>query len=104
LAGALIEHISDPVSAIGVFAGLVNEAVIISLTEVVDSDAESMHPIGDWTNPNMDFEWWKLSRGLYRRVFDNLGFDVKFVDVTAVYVPDGRREVTRPTIVAIRRR
>ena len=103
LAGAIIEHISDPVSAIGAFARLASKAVIIPLTEVVDTDAESMHPTGDWTNSAMDFEWWKLSRGLYRRVFDNLGFDVKFVDATAVYVPGGRHEVTRPTIVAVRR-
>lgn len=48
-AGAIVEHISDPVSAIGAFARLANEAVIISMTGVVDTDAESMHPTG--------FEW-----------------------------------------------
>lgn len=103
LAGAIIEHISDPVSAIGVFAWLAKEAVIIPFTEVVDTDEEIMHTTGDWSKSHLDFEWWKLSRGLYRRVFDNLDFDVEFVKSTAVYNPGGTGEVTRPTIIARRR-
>ena len=84
LAGAIIEHFSDPVSAIGVFARLAEEAVIFPFTEVVDTDEESMHPAAG-------------------RVFDNLGFDVDFIKSTAVYIPAGSGEVTRPTIIACRR-
>jgi SAM-dependent methyltransferase len=103
LAGAIIEHISDPVSAIGTFAWLAKDAVIISFTEVVDTEEWTMQTMGDWSNPDFDFEWWKLSRGLYRRVFDNLGFDVEFVKSTAVYNPGAPKEATRPTIIARRR-
>ncbi len=100
MAGAIIEHLADPVSAIGEMARLANEAVIIPFTEVIDSKEWTMHANGDWSNPALDFLWWRLSRGLYHRVFENLGFAVEIVTSKAKYNPGGRKEVTRPTIIA----
>ena len=103
LAGAVLEHLSDPISAIGAFARLAKEAVVIAFTDVVDTDECVMQPVYDLSEPRLDYGWWKLSRGLYRQVFDNLGFTIEIAKTTAFYTPwdDGLRgEVTRPTIIA----
>lgn len=110
LAGAIIEHLADPVSAIGGMARLANEAVIIAFTDVHDSEELIMRANGDWSNPVWDYEWWTLSRGLYRRVFENLGFAIEIVSSTALANPhpfnnlSGPQEVTRPTVIARRLR
>jgi hypothetical protein len=108
LAGAIVEHLADPVSAIGGMARLANEAVIIAFTDVHDSEELTMHANGDWSNPAWDYEWWTLSRGLYRRVFKNLGFGIEIVPCTALLNPNpfndlsAPLEVARSTIVARR--
>jgi SAM-dependent methyltransferase len=98
-AGAIIEHLSDPVSTIGNLAALANEAVIISFTPVIDSDAQLMETANDWTNPNHNFTFWTLSKGLYKRIFENIGFSVQFVPARARFAG---AEVTRPTIIGRR--
>jgi SAM-dependent methyltransferase len=106
LAGAIIEHLSDPVSAIGALARLAKEAVIIAFTNVVDSDELLMRPTEHgMSDPAVEFEWWSLSRGLYRQVFENVGFSVEFTESTAVYAPHENlaKEHVRPTIIARRR-
>lgn len=102
LAGAIVEHIADPISAIGVLAGLANEAVIIACTDIVDTDEWVLQPGHDLSNPVLDFEWWKLSRGLYQRIFENLGFTIEIVESKAFYVPAGK-ELSRFTIIARRK-
>lgn len=110
LAGAIVEHLADPVSAIGGMARLANEALIIAFTDVHDSEEMTMRANGDWSNPVWDYEWWTLSRGLYRRVFENLGFAIEIVSSTALANPNpfnnlsAPQEVTRPTIIARRSR
>jgi SAM-dependent methyltransferase len=106
IAGAIIEHLADPVSAIGALARLAKEAVIIAFTNVVDTDELLMRPTEHGMgNPAVDFEWWLLSRGLYRQVFENLGFTVDFAASTATYTPyEGVADTqVRPTIIARRR-
>ena len=106
LAGAVIEHLADPVSAIGCMARLAREAVIIAFTGVHDSEELTMHALNGWSDPALEYTWWELARGLYRRVFENLGFDIEIVACRAIYNPNpfndlsAPLEVTRPTIVA----
>jgi len=104
-AGAIIEHLSDPVSAIGALARLANEAVIIASTNILDTDEWVMRPSHDIADPAVDFEWWKLSSGLYRQIFDNLGFTLSIVESTAIYSPTGTENEAhpRPTLIAHRR-
>ncbi|MHB8108262.1 MAG: hypothetical protein ACYDH4_12700, partial [Candidatus Cryosericum sp.] len=52
-------------------------------------------------NPANFFTWWALSRGLYRRIFANLGFSVEIVTASAFNV-DIKTEVTRETVIARR--
>ena len=87
IAGALIEHISDPVTAIGNMARLAREAVIIAFTPVEESDKQFMQTTNKWDNSSFNYTWWTLSKGLYRRVFDNLGFDAEFKQSFAIYHP-----------------
>jgi hypothetical protein len=52
---------------------LAKEAVIVAFTPVVDTDELLMRPITDMANPEAYWTWWALSRGLYQRIFRNVG-------------------------------
>lgn len=100
LAGAILEHLSDPVAALANLAGLACEAVIIAFTPVIDSDRLFMETANDWKNPAHNFTFWVLSRGLYERVFSNLGFTIEIVPAKAKW---NGHEHERHTIIARRR-
>jgi hypothetical protein len=91
-------------------ARLANDAVIIAFTDVHDSEELIMRANGDWSNPVWDYEWWTLSRGLYRRVFENVGFDIEIVSSRAIANPhpfsdaSAPQDITRPTIIVRRMR
>ena len=106
IAGALIEHLSDPVSSIADIAGRATEAVIIAFTPVEESDELLLRTANAWDNPIHSGTWWTLSRGIYQRVFDNLGFDIEIVNSVAHFrpTPGQTLRVERPTIIARRRR
>lgn len=106
IAGAITEHLSDPVTAIGNLSVLAREAIIIAFDPVVNSDDLTLTAGPNWTDlrPRADHTWYFLSRGLYRRVFENLGFDVSFADSYAVPLFAGVTEPTRRTTVVATRR
>ncbi|SFM25773.1 hypothetical protein SAMN05192568_102441 [Methylobacterium pseudosasicola] len=106
MAGAIVEHLSDPVYAIGAWARLAKEAVLIPFTDVLPLDELVIHPITNLDNPNIFYVWWHLSRGLYTKIFDNLGFNIAFTQAHALHNDDasGPRLATRPSIIATRRR
>lgn len=105
MAGAIVEHLSDPVFAIGAWARLAREAVLIPFTDVIPVDDLMMRPITPLDNAQVNYVWWHLSRGLYTKIFDNLGFDVHFTLARADHHDDASGTVTakRPSIIAIRR-
>ncbi len=102
LAGAIFEHLANPIGVLDNLAGMATEAVIIAFTLVADTDAQVLCTANDWSNPaeTHSLTWWTASRGLYNRVFDNLGFDVTYVNATAKC---NGVDIDRPTIVAKRR-
>jgi hypothetical protein len=100
-AGAILEHLSDPVSAIGTFTRLAKEAVIIPFTPVLNTEKLIIRPFTDFANPVNYFTWWSLSRGMFRRIFLNCGFEIELVNAGA-YDADLGVDVKRPTIVARR--
>jgi hypothetical protein len=77
IAGAVIEHLADPVGAVGAMCRLANEAVIVAFTPIANDAKASMVPMGTWADPQLDYTWWLLSRGLLDRVFANLGFTIE---------------------------
>lgn len=105
MAGAIVEHLSEPVYAIGAWARLAREAVLIPFTDVIPDDQLLMRPITSLDNANINYVWWHLSRGLYNKVFDNLGFDVHYTLAQAEHHDDtsGSTIAKRPSIIAIRR-
>ena len=78
LAGALIEHLSDPVTTLGACCRLAREKVVIGFTPAHDSIEEFMKPLIPWEKAEDDYVWWGLSSGLYRHVFANMGFSIEF--------------------------
>jgi hypothetical protein len=103
IAGALLEHLSDPVSAIGNLAALASETLIVAFTPVEETGELTMRTGSDWDDPAIAYTWWTLSRGLYERLFENLGFSVEFVPATGLFRVGEERVVERSTIVARRR-
>lgn len=105
IAGAIVEHISDPIFAIGAWARVAKEALLIPFTTVVPTSELLMRPITSWTDPSYSYAWWELSRGLYERIFDNLGFDVEFREATARFNQPHADyiDATRSSLIARRR-
>ena len=103
IAGAIIEHLADPVSSICNMALLAEETLIIAFTPVEDTDEQLMRTANRWDDPVYCYTWWTLSRGLYERILGNIGFSVEFVTATAVTQAGDQRVVAeRPTIIARR--
>lgn len=103
IAGAIVEHVSDPVAFIDSLARLADEALIIAFTPVAPTDELLMRTMNDWATAALNYSWWELSRGLYRRLFTNLGMECRFVPSVATCNQDGyTREVWRETIIATR--
>jgi SAM-dependent methyltransferase len=105
MAGAIVEHLSEPVYAIGAWARLAREAVLIPFTDVVPVDDLLLRPITPLDDGRINYVWWHLSRGLYNKIFDNLGFDVYYTSARAEHHDGegGSTVATRPSLIALRR-
>jgi SAM-dependent methyltransferase len=103
IAGAILEHLSDPVGAIASMASVTREALVIAFTDVAGGRGQYMETANTWasTDPSHSFTFWHLSKGLYQRVLGNLGFDVEFLPAKARL---GGHEYRRDTIVATRKK
>ncbi len=99
IAGAFIEHMSDPVTALGHLCRLAEETVVIGFTPVAPGEGRFMRPITQW-KPETAFAWWELSEELYRAVFDACGFDLEVMPAQALH---RGTPATRSTLVARRR-
>jgi hypothetical protein len=99
IAGAFIEHMSDPLTALGHLARLARDCVVIGFTPVDPGPGRLMRPITEW-KPETAFAWWVLSEELYRAVFDACGFDIEIRPARALH--HGHLAM-RSTIVARRR-
>jgi SAM-dependent methyltransferase len=103
IAGAILEHINDPVSALANMAMVTRERLIIAFTPIIESEEIILRAATTMTDPASDFTWWTGSRGMYRRVLENMGFEIeRIVPSVAFYEPQGEPEM-RSTLVARRR-
>jgi SAM-dependent methyltransferase len=102
IAGAILEHLSDPVGTLGMLARLAKEAVIIAFTPIEDTDDMLMRPITDLSNPTNYYTWWSLSRGLYRCIFRNVGFPYVDIVPAKAFAVKVEAEFIRPTLIALR--
>lgn len=103
-AGALMEHLADPVSALGAICRVATETVVVAFTPVDDTSNELfMRQLVPWT-PETAYVWWVLSKELYTSIFNGMGFDPAFLPSSAMRRETGIiHEVPRQTIVARRR-
>jgi SAM-dependent methyltransferase len=103
IAGAILEHINDPVSALANMALVTRERLIIAFTPIIESEEIILRAATAMIDPASDFTWWVGSRGMYRKVLENMGFEIeRIVPSVAVYESRGEPE-TRSTLVARRR-
>ena len=103
LAGAILEHLNDPVSALANMAMVTRERLIVAFTPIIESEEIILRGAHPMTDPAADFTWWIGSRGLYRKVLENMGFQIEsIVPSVAFNEPKGEPE-TRSTLVARRR-
>lgn len=101
LVGAVLEHLSDPITALGSIARLTKETLVL-VTPLVQTEERiaRFEPTAD--NPDHDYTWWTYSVGLYREILKILGFSiVRITEAEYRHDWDDRWE-TRPTVVAVR--
>jgi hypothetical protein len=104
IAGAIIEHLSDPVYSIGAFCKVAKEAVLLPWIDVIPTSELRLEPVSGFKDSNNSFAWWMLSDGLYRTIFGNLGFDIRFSLSEAIHHddPPGPQKRERSCLIATR--
>lgn len=99
--GAVLEHLSDPISALASISRLTKKTVVV-VTPLLESDERIAHFQGAADHPENDFTWWIYSIGLYREIFKMLGFSIARISNSEYYYHQGDRLEVRSTIVAVR--
>jgi len=102
VAGAVLEHISDPVSAIGVLSQLAKETIVVAFTPLLDSEELLMKSATALNDPRQEYTWFTLSKGLLQRILENVGFRIQKVVWSRQYARYRDAWEERPTIVARR--
>jgi SAM-dependent methyltransferase len=100
--GSVVEHLSDPITALGSIARLTKDRMVI-VTPLLETDEPMARFEGRAANPDADFTWWTYSLGVYREVLGMLGFEIERVNRATYYYMYGDRDEERSTIVASRR-
>ena len=101
LVGSVLEHLSDPVTALASIARLTRETMVV-VTPLLETEEPLARFEGRADKPEADFTWWVYSLGIYREVFGMLGFGIAQVTRADYYYMYGGRFETRSTIVARR--
>src|SRR2546423_3892064 len=100
--GSVLEHLSDPITALGSIARLTKERMVI-VTPLLETKEPVARFEGQADKPEADFTWWIYSLPVYREILGMLGFEIEKVSPANYYYMYGDREEERSTIVAIRR-
>lgn len=101
IVGSVLEHLSDPITALASIAKLTGEAMVV-VTPIIKTDERiaRFEPSAD--RPKADFTWWTYSVGIYREVFQMLGFRIAGITSAEYRYHYLDRFETRHTIVAVR--
>jgi SAM-dependent methyltransferase len=99
--GSLLEHLSDPISAMASILHLAKDVVVI-VTSLTPEDEPIAYFAGRQAHPERDYTWWVYSIGVYREVLGMLGFTIKSVTTGSYFYDHGQRFEERSTIVAVR--
>ena len=115
IVGSVLEHLSDPVTALASIARLVRETLVI-VTPLIENETGTFDPAlgtsdneqriarfeGSADHPENDFTWWTYSLGLYREIFKLLGFTLDRITSAQYRYHYLDRMETRYTLVALR--
>jgi SAM-dependent methyltransferase len=99
--GSVLEHLNDPITALGSIARLTRETLVI-ITPLLQTEEPIARFEGRANNPAADFTWWTYSLGTYREVLEMIGFKIAKVSQANYYYTYGDRFEERSTIVALR--
>ena len=102
IVGSVLEHLSDPISALASIARLTKQQMVI-VTPLLETEEPVARFEGRADNPEADFTWWTYSLAVYREVLGMLGFEIERIKKAAYYYMYGDRHEDRSTIVAVRR-
>jgi len=79
------------------------EWLIIAFTPIIESEEMILRAATPMTNPASDFTWWTGSRGTYRKVLENMGFQIERIVPSVAFFESKGEPETRSTLVARRR-
>jgi SAM-dependent methyltransferase len=99
--GSVLEHLSDPISALASIASLAKQTLVI-VTPLRQEDEPVAYFAGRAAHPERDFTWWIYSIGVYREVLAMLGFRIDHVKTDSYFYDYGKTLEERSTIVAVR--
>jgi SAM-dependent methyltransferase len=102
IVGSVLEHLSDPISALASIARLTKERIVV-VTPLLDTDDRIARFEGRADRPEADFTWWVYSVGVYREVFAMLGFAIEKISRSQYRYMYGDRDEERSTLVAVRK-
>ncbi|MFN2533016.1 MAG: class I SAM-dependent methyltransferase [Pyrinomonadaceae bacterium] len=99
--GAVLEHLSDAITAVGSIARLAKNVIVV-VTPLLQTEERiaRFEPLAG--NPSYDFTWWTYSVGVYREVFSMLGFRIERITQSEYFYDYGQRMEGRSTMVAVR--
>jgi SAM-dependent methyltransferase len=101
IVGSVLEHLSDPITALASIARLTKERIIV-VTPLLETDEPIARFEGRADRPEADFTWWIYSLGVYREVFGMLGFTIEKVSRGKYRYMFGERDEERTTLVGVR--
>ena len=101
IVGSVLEHLSDPITALASIAKLTKETIVV-VTPITETEERIAHFEPSADRPEADFTWWTYSVGIYREVFKMLGFSIARVTSAEYRYHYLDRFETRHTIVAVR--
>ena len=101
IAGAVLEHLNDQITALASLARLTKETIVI-VTPALQTEERiaRLEPTAD--NPDYDFTWWRYSIGAYREILKILGFSIARITEAQYRYEHADRLESRSTIVAVR--
>ena len=101
IVGAVLEHLSDQVTALASIARLTKETMVL-VTPLIQTEDRIARFEAAADRPADDYTWWTYSVGLYREVLAILGFQIAKISYAEYYHEYEQRSEERPTLVAVR--
>jgi SAM-dependent methyltransferase len=105
--GSILEHLSDPISALGSISKVTAERMVIN-TPYLDTEEKIARLIGSGDHPEYDYVWWYYSLGTYKTVFAMLGFALERVHwhnyAHSFFDGTARRSGSQPRATIVARR